>query len=158
MNLLLSMPGGAEWTLILIACFVLIVPYVLFLITLQNTLKAISPENRKMPPGNVWLMFIPLFNIVWLFIMIGYIADSIKAECNRLNIPSNENRPTYNLGLGYAICSIAGSLLSFIHIGTLIFWIMYWVKVNEYKNLIIANKDNYQLDIEREQFHKTSPL
>jgi len=48
--------------IIILALF--LVPGIFFLLTLQNTLKVISPENRKMQPSNVWLMFIPLFNII----------------------------------------------------------------------------------------------
>ena len=148
------MPGGSEWILIFIFLLpIFLVPGVLFLLTLQNTLKAISPENRMMPPSNVWLMFIPLFNIVWQFIMVDKIAQSITAECARLNIPTTEAKPTYNIGLAWNICNI----LSFIPIigglASLVTFILYWVKVNDFKNLIIANKNNYMLDAERNIFH-----
>jgi hypothetical protein len=65
-------------------------PLVFFLFTLQNTLKIISSENRKMPPANVWLIIIPLFGILWQFIVVSRIADSIKNECVKLNIPVEE--------------------------------------------------------------------
>ena len=53
------MPGGSEWILILFTLgIIFLVPYIFFLLTLQNTLKAISYENRKMPPANVWLMLL----------------------------------------------------------------------------------------------------
>lgn len=47
------MLGGAEWILIsfiLIPIFLL--PAIFFLLTLQKTLNAISPENRMMSPSN----------------------------------------------------------------------------------------------------------
>ncbi len=133
-----------------------IVPGIFFLLTLQSTLKIISPENRKMPPSNVWLMFIPLFNFIWQFIMVKKIAQSISDECVRLNIPLKENKPTYSLGLAWNICfllsiiPIIKGLASFV---LLIIWIIYWVKVNEFKNLIITNKDNFMLDAERNIFY-----
>ena len=80
-----------------------LIPAIFFLFTLQNTLKAISPENRRMAPGNVWLLFIPLFNIIWQFIVVDKIAQSIRAECVRLNIPVTENKPTYGIGLAWNI-------------------------------------------------------
>ncbi len=113
-----------------------LIPFIIFLMALQKTMNMISPENRKMPPSNVWLMLIPLFNIVWQFIMVDKIAQSITAECVKLNIPINENKPTYNNGLA-----------------ALITFILYWIKINEYKNLIIANKDNYMLDAEKNIFY-----
>ena len=144
------MPGGAELTLILIA--LLLVPAIFYLITLQKTLEAISPENRQMPPGQVWLLLIPLFNYIWQFLTVSNIADSIKAECYRLNIPTTENRPTYNIGLAKNILSLCGlipGIGSLCSLAFLVCWIIYWVKVNEYKNLIIANKDNAILDAEQ---------
>jgi len=133
-----------------------IIPVIFFLITLQNTLKTISYENRRMPPANVWLIFIPLFGIVWQFIVVSKIADSIKEECVKLNIPIKENRPTFYIGLIYCISSILFLIPVLKTIGSiavLITWIIYWIKVNEYKKLLLANKDNYLLDAEMQIFH-----
>ena|SRR5688572_20806024 len=145
-----------QLSLQIIFLLLFIIPLIFFLLTLKNTLKVISPENRKMPPSNVWLMIIPLFGIVWQFIVVTRIADSIRDECVKLNIPIKENRPTYNIGLAYCISSIL-FLIPLIKIfgafAALVTWILYWVKVNEYKKLIIANKDNFLLDAEKQVFH-----
>ena len=133
-----------------------LVPAIFFLLTLQNTLKAISPESRKMPPSNVWLMCIPLFNIVFQFIMVDKIAQSISAECIRLNIPVKENKPTYSLGLGWNICYLLiliPGIKGLAAIAVLVIWILYWIKVNKFKNLILANQNNYMLDAERNIFY-----
>lgn len=152
MSLLLTFPGAAELTLIFVVFAILLVPVILFLLTLQKTLEVISPENRKMPPSNVWLMFIPLFNIVWQFIMVDKISQSIGAECAKLNIPTKEPKPTYNIGLAWNICN----LLSFIPVvgglASLVTFILYWVKVNDFKKLITANESNFILDAERNIF------
>jgi hypothetical protein len=130
-----------------------LIPAIFFLLTLQNTLKSISQENRKMPPSNVWLMFIPLFNIVWQFIMVDKIAQSIAAECARLNIPVKENKPTYGIGLAWNICNFFTIIPIIGGLASLITFIIYWVKVSEYKKLIIANQNNFMLDAERNIFH-----
>lgn len=155
MTLLLDMPGGFEaflaagFFVIFIVFAGALTAFIFYLLTLQKTLLAISPENRKMPPTNVWLLLIPVFNWVWNFIVIANIADSIKAECIRLNIPAKEARPTYGVGLAYSICSVL-FFIPFAPLASLVLWIVYWVQVNNYKNLIIANKDNFQLDIEKQ--------
>ena len=157
MNETFSMSDSDAWIIIAAVVAVILVPYILFLLTLQRTLQIISPENRRMPPGNVWLMFIPLFNIIWQFIMVSRIADSLRDECIRLNIPVGEQRPTYNIGLTYNICSITSGFIPIIGaLAAITTWILYWVKVNEYKKLLIINKDNYMLDAEREQFYSGS--
>lgn len=63
-----------------------LIPAVLFLLTLQNILKVISQENRRMPPGNVWLLFVPFFNFIWQFIVVDKIARSIAAEHHQLSL------------------------------------------------------------------------
>ncbi len=139
---------------LLLALF--IVSAVFFIITLQNTLKAISPENRKMPYANVWLLCIPVFNFYWQFIVVNKIAQSIATECKRLGIPVKETKPTYRLGLSWSICYLlflipvikvwAGIVLT-------ITWVIYWIKVNQYRKLIIKNQNTFLPDAERNIFY-----
>ncbi|MEP7253117.1 MAG: hypothetical protein ABI683_12080 [Ginsengibacter sp.] len=146
-------PGTFEIFFLLAVFLVILIPGILFLLTLQKTMNVVSPQNRKMPPSNVWLMLIPIFNIVWQFIMVDKIAESIMDECAHLNISTKERKPTYNAGLAWNICN----LLSFVPvlgaIASLVTFILYWVKVNEFKSLMIANKDNYILDVEKNIFY-----
>jgi len=78
------MPDSLPTLLMTIVCLTIavvgIIIGVLFLLHLQGLLKAIAPVNRRMEPGMVWLLFIPLFNIVWIFIVVDRIAQSIGAE------------------------------------------------------------------------------
>ena len=150
-----SPASSATFQIIFLLLFVVLalVPLIFFLLTLQKTMNVVSEENRKMPPSNVWLMLIPLFNIVWQFIMVNKIAESITEECIKLNISVKENKPTYNSGLTWNICNLITFIPLIGGLAALITFILYWVKVNEYKNLMIANKGNYLLDAERNIFY-----
>lgn len=118
--------------------------YIPFLLTLHRALDGCSPENRRMNPGQVWLLFIPLFNWFWLFQVVSAIGDSFDAEHRKRGIPMTEPRPTYRLGMAYATTSLIGTVLSYIPviniIGSLaglagfVLWIVYWVKVAQIKN------------------------
>jgi hypothetical protein len=133
-----------------------ILPAIFFLLTLQNTLKAISSENRKMPSANVWLLCIPIFNFYWQFIVVDKIAQSISLECEKLQIPLKEARPTYNLGLGWNICYIlflVPVIKLFVAIILTIIWIIYWVKLNQYRKLIIEHQNTFLPDAERNIFY-----
>ncbi|MFA6058813.1 MAG: hypothetical protein WC756_11490 [Taibaiella sp.] len=129
--------------MVLIALVVFLIPVIFYLITLQNTLKAISPENRKMEPGMVWLLLIPIFNIVWNFIVVNRMADSIQAELQKKGVSLTE-RPAYNVGIAMCIIGCVtwipqlGSVLS---IAGLICWIIYWVKISEFKKKIESLPD-----------------
>ena len=142
-------------TLLLLA--LLLIPTILYFITLQKALEAVSPQNRMMPPGQVWLSLIPLFNFVWMFFVVNKIADSFRLECYRLNIPTKELKPSFGIGNAKNILHL-GTLIPFLGtlawLGFIVCWILHWIKVNEIKNLIIANRDTNILDAERGIFHQ----
>lgn len=113
-----------------------LIPIIFYLLTLQKTLKEVSPQNQKLPPGQVWLILIPLFGLVWSFIVVNRIADSLKAEFAEKGLETAEDRPGFNIGLAYCIlycCSIVPVLGVFAGLGGLICWIIYWVKIAGYK-------------------------
>lgn len=142
---------------VLLLLALLLIPTILYLLTLQKALEAVSPENRQMPPGQVWLSLIPFFNFVWMFFVVNKIADSFQLECYRLQIPTNELKPTRGIGSAKNIlrlCSFVPFLGILANIGFIICWIIYWIKVNEIKNQIIANRDNFLLDAEKGIFQQ----
>lgn len=145
---LATFPTGLESLIVIIVFGIILIPAIFYLITLQNTLKAISPENRRMEPGMVWLLLIPLFNIIWNFIVINRMADSIQAELQKKGMSVTE-RPAYNVGIAMCIIGcvtwipVVGSLAS---IGGLICWIIYWVKITEFKRKIESLPDAPQDD------------
>lgn len=127
--------GATELILIVpLLLFVLsFIPLIFYLLTLQNTLNEVTDENRKMQPGQVWLALIPLFGIVWQFIIVNNLADSLKAEFALRNINVGEDRPGISIGLTYCIlicCSIIPILGIFAGIAGFICWIIYWVKIS----------------------------
>ncbi|MGZ4116172.1 MAG: DUF4328 domain-containing protein [Bacteroidia bacterium] len=135
---------GAFLIVFVIAAIIGIVVMVLYLLTLQNALKAISPENQKMPPGQVWLALIPLFGLVWQFIIVNRMADSLKAEFAKRNISSQEDRPGYSIGLTYCIlycCSVIPVLGGLAALGGIVCWIIYWVKIAGYKTKLEMNNN-----------------
>lgn len=142
------LPNQIETTIVLIALVCVAIPFILFLLTQQNTLKAIQPENRDMPPGNVWLQFIPIFNLYYQFVVVQRMSSSIDKEISSRTDESNilpEINPgtnadsLKNIGLTYCILSLCG-WVPFIgplaSVGSLLFLIIYWVKLNSFKRLI----------------------
>ena|SRR5688500_9768644 len=149
-----QLPPASSSSLTILMLIAFIVPFVFYLLTLQKTLKAISPENRRMSPSQVWILFIPLFGMFWHFIMVAKIADSIKAESMIREIELKESRPGYLVGLAMCILNCIGlfsellglvALLSIV--AFLICWIIYWVKIASYKKQIV-NASLITLDAE----------
>jgi hypothetical protein len=45
-----------------------------------RALRAVSPPNRRMDPGQVWLNFVPVFNLVWATVTVERVAESLRNE------------------------------------------------------------------------------
>lgn len=124
-----------------------LVPAIFFLVTQYNTLKSIKPQNRHMSPGEVWLQLIPVFNLIWQFVVVTRIANSIQKELeepafsfetNNQTISTGE-KPTYGIGLAYCIlicASITPMFGGVFGLAGMICWIIYWVKLSGYKSQI----------------------
>lgn len=100
---------------IVFVCFGIgVVIAILYLLNLQNTLKSAAPENRKMPPANVWLLLIPLFSTYYLFVVAQNISDTIRAEYASKGQNPGSPRPAYKVGMAMAIGSAISTLISLI--------------------------------------------
>jgi hypothetical protein len=143
----------------LIFFLIALIPAIFFFLAQQNTLKVIKPANRFMAPGEVWLQLIPLFGMVWQFFVITRISNSIARELSDRNTFSFEQqdtvqqlpneRPTYNIGMAYAILaclSLVPLLATLTALAAIICWIIYWVKLSEYKRKIevMHNEADYR--------------
>ena len=113
-----------------------IVIMIFFLLSLQRCFESISPKNRAMSPGMVWLVLIPLFGIVWNFFVVTRLANSAKKEAAEYGI-SDIGDGGYGIGLTFCILNVANIVISFIpFVGALsglaifVLFIIYWVKVS----------------------------
>lgn len=109
---------------------------VLYLLTLQNLLKKVSSESRVIEPGKVWLMLIPLFNLVYAFILYPKISESVKNEFLKRGLADSGD---YGRSLGTAmavlgLCGFIPVLGGLAGFANLVIWIIYWVKMSEYKS------------------------
>lgn len=119
-----------------------LIVYIFYLLTLSRTLALCHPQTRLMNPGEVWMVFIPLFGIVWHFIMIGRIADSLAIEFRNRQLHLEEARPGYQLGLWALIlplCSFIPILGILTWITGIVFLIMYWSRISNYKKQLEAH-------------------
>ena len=120
----------------LIVFAIMLIPAIFYLLTLQKALDRCSPENRAMAPGLVWLMLIPLFNIIWGFFVVINIAKSLGAEFQKRGM-TEEPEPGKTLGLIMCILACCG-WIPFLGIvaslGGLVCWIMYWIKIHGFSS------------------------
>lgn len=128
--------------IILISVAIGLIPKIFYLITLQNAMNTVRPEFRKMPSGQVWLELIPLFGMVWQFFNVINVSDSLKREFETRGIPIAEARPGYSIGITFCIllcCSVIPVLGGLAAIGGLVCWIIFWVKIANYRAELLRN-------------------
>jgi hypothetical protein len=132
--------GLGMLTIALVVVAIMLVPFVFYCLSLQKALNRCSPECRAMNPGMVWLMFIPLFNMVWHFFVVINVAKSLGCEFQKRGI-AEDPKPGQQLGMIMCIlicCGIIPFLGILCSLGGLVCWILYWVKIAGYSNRIAA--------------------
>jgi len=120
-----------------------LLPLYYFLKMMQETFESLQEENRLLVPGQVWFVLIPGFGLVWNFIVISKLADSLKLEFDGRGIPYSEERPGYMTGLISAIfyCGVFIPFVCYFAIpGWIIFLIIFWSRVDAYKREIQSQR------------------
>ena len=117
-----------------------LLPWFFFLLNLQNLLNRISPPNRRMAPGLVWLNFIPIFHLGWFIYTVIKVRDSVSAEYQSRGWRQDGDLG-YNVGLTAGILWIAAFFIGWIPfigwvlpLAGVICWIIYWLKISDLKN------------------------
>jgi len=136
-----------------------------FNVNMQSAMNAVSMKNRKMDGGMVWLILVPVLNIVWPFIFNNALRTSYKAEFIQKGIPSPVNLVSgliypgfqvlsiiiYYIGFaliatlsyGYndvaAISSITLVLVLLLYLVNVVIWIAFWVNVNGLKTILVRH-------------------
>lgn len=125
------------------------------LLTFSKALSRCKPRNRTMEPGMVWLNLVPCLNIVWQFLTVIRVSESLK---NEFYDRGWDDRGDFGKGVGIAgLClNIAGSLpipivQMVLGLASLVCLIMYWVKVAGYSKELAeggrrGGRDDYDDD------------
>lgn len=132
--------GLGIFTIVLVVIAIMLVPMVFYCLSLQKALNRCSPECRAMNPGMVWLMFIPLFNMVWHFFVVINMAKSLGCEFQKRGM-AEEPKPGQTIGMVMCIlgcCGIIPFLGILCSLGALVCWIIYWLKITGYSSKIAA--------------------
>jgi hypothetical protein len=66
--------------IVLIISLVSLAVWILYLLTLKGLLQEINPENRRIRIGQIWLLLIPLFNMIWYPLVVHRLSQSVREE------------------------------------------------------------------------------
>jgi len=129
---------------VIVALLITVVVQTLYLLTLSRTIESIRPEFRKVEPGQAWLGFIPIFHLIWPFIINKRVAESIKADMEDRGI---DEAGDYGKQIGtiYPAVRIGGNipLIGILcTLAYLVLFIMWWVKLGNFRNKLQAAGNN----------------
>lgn len=133
-----SSPLGLQELVFLLVIPLVLLPGILYILTLKRALEKCAPSSQTMSPGKLWLQFIPLFNIVWHFIIVSNMAKSLENEFRLRSIPE-DSEPGKGIGMAMCIlaaCGIIPVLGVFASLAAFVCWIMYWVKISGYSKML----------------------
>lgn len=134
----------------LVTVIAMLIVAFLFLWSQQKLLSAIQPGNREMSPGSVWLQLIPVFGIVYQFIVVSRISNSIVNEIesratDSVILPemsmSSDKRPLYGVGITYCVlfcCGVFPVIGGIFSLAGFICMIVYWTQLASYRRQIEA--------------------
>ncbi len=118
-----------------------------YIIVQFMTLNAVSPRNRDMEPGMVFLMFVPLLSIVWYFIVVSRLATSLEKEFRDRDLPA-EGDFGYTLGLWAGIMDLTCCL----GLAGLVCHIIHMFRLRKYLGILDATKGRPRGDWDRDRF------
>lgn len=121
------------------ACFLLLIAFIMWiglLATITRVLGRVSPENRRMEPGEVWVNLVPVVNLIWPMVTVERVGESIRAELRALNRVKKKDAFGKTSGLIALVLVGVVTLLPPVGFVTLpfafLYGIVYWVQLNGY--------------------------
>ncbi len=144
---------GVVCVVVGVILIVALVIAIFFLLSMQKALNSVSPRNRLMEPGMVWLGLIPIFNLVWTFFIATRIPDSLR---NEFRDRDRDDGSDYGktIGLTYATLSVLSIVVTYgpmalrdpnvtmigncvsslMSLVGLVLFIMFWIKIAGYSS------------------------
>ena len=132
------------------------IAWVAFLAAADRVMKRVEPENRRIDPGQVWLNLIPIFNLLWIVVMIERVGESIRNEYivrGRHKVSESYGKTA---GLAFVVLSwvgigipmVAGSLNAVpcsivFWFFSFIYWVVYWTQISNYARKLRSESGSY---------------
>ncbi len=136
-DLILAIIGGV----ICVGCGLWLVIRYFYCRTLSVALRQCRPVNRTMEPGMAYLNLIPLFHLVWQFIAVIRVAESLK---NEFYDRGWDDREDFGRGIGMNFAGLSvGGLVPYIGglfgLAALVCFVIHWVKIAGYNRELAAD-------------------
>lgn len=122
---------------------VMLIPRIFYILTLRKALKKCAPASLTLDRGLIWIHLVPVAHLVFDFFIVLGMAKSLRNEFARRGLYVTDPMPGQAIGLSLCICaccSIIPLLGVLAALGTLVLWVVYWVKMADYSRLLDAQQ------------------
>jgi hypothetical protein len=108
---------------------------ILHMVGMHKALSAVRKRNRTMEPGMVFLSLVPFLNIIWPFLVVIRVADSLRNEFEDRGWDTKGETFGYGIGLtavilNLAMCGFVGMILLIVH----------WRQIAGYTRQLVEDK------------------
>ena len=125
-----------------------------FFTALARALRRVSPENRRMEPGLMWLNVIPLVHFVWNFFTTINVAEALRNEFYDRGWGRRDEDFGHGIGMAMSIlqaCAIIPYCGGLFGLAGFVCFIIYWVKIAGYSSQLASRAyggyaDDYDYD------------
>ena len=94
----------------------------------------------------VWLNLVPFLNLVWIFLTVIRISESLQNEFRSRRLRSDDPEFGKMMGILAAVLTICCGPIGWIMA------IIYWVKINGYKNTLASGRKGKGGDTEADDY------
>ncbi|WP_434632326.1 hypothetical protein [Chromobacterium sp. CV08] len=109
---------------------------IFYYLTLQQAMNAVSPANRPLPGGLIWLALVPVAGLIWYMIYIVLLASALRTELA-------QRGETGDGGLAVSVALVALLVLCFVPYVNLLailpavaLWLTHWTKTANCRRLL----------------------
>lgn len=134
------MLGGFGWIELIVLLIIWLVMQVVLIQAVSQTLT-LTRSHHSVSPQSAWALMIPLFNLFWLFYIVGQVSQGIKGRFAELKMDCQDAGAT----IGYAIPVMllgVGIPVPFVPLlaglGMLVCFALYVGKLSEYNKIMEA--------------------
>lgn len=112
---------------------------IIWMVVMHKALDQVSHDLRRMEPNAVWLCLIPLFGLVWQFLVAGAVSEGLAKELLARNMYPKEEKPAYGYALSGCIlvcCCIIPYVGVCVAVVGLILLVVHLIKIAEYNSVL----------------------
>ena len=123
--------------LLIFTCLIAL-PMIFYLNSIHETIKLVQEKNRKLSPWQVWLGLIPFLNLIWQYLIVANLMDSLSAEFRyrKAKYPLIKMK---KIGTAYCVLfflSFIPKIGIILGLAGIVCFILFWIKVLDVKKTL----------------------